>query len=116
MTSDNVTPFPAAGAEQDRRHATYEPLPPVSRAFAQMLDCARSVRRQRDLIDSVDSLRLLALLPVPTISPIGTRAMREVRGALIDELVHELIPEAQGKTLDLLCALSLWLRDMGAGQ
>lgn len=111
--ADNVTPFPAAGAEQDRRHATYTALPPVSRFLTQMMDCAQAVRRQSDFIDRVDSIRLLARLPLPTVAPISTRALQEVRGTLIDELVHDLLPATIVGVEDLLSTLAKILREEG---
>ena len=114
--ADNVTPFPAAGAEQDRRHATYTALPPVSRFLSQMMDCAQAVRRQDDFINAVDSIRLLARIPLPTVAPLGTRALQEVRGVLIDELVHELVPSTKPEVEELLCALARMLRDEGGAR
>lgn len=112
--SDNVTPFPAAGPEPERRHGAYEPMPPLSRALHQIIDLARATKRQRDMINRVDSLKALARLPLPTISPTSSKALREVRAALLDELTHELIPNADGDAMWLLCAISLWLREEGA--
>ena len=112
--TENVTPFPTQPQNDPKRPTVAEYIPPLSRTLIIMTELARATRRQAEMAERFACLKALARLTLPTISPAGTRALKEIRGALIEELTHEPIPNADAKTTDLLSAVAQWLREEGS--
>jgi hypothetical protein len=112
MSADNITPFPPSLHDGVRRPATLEPVPPLTRSLALMVDYARAARRQTDLREALENLRQLARVPLPTISPAATRSVQMVRLALIDETLHALMPDADERMTQLLDGIAALLRQM----